>query len=441
VGCLMPIDRRALLHRAFMSGVERCRAATVLPPQLSTDAPLGRTIVLGAGKAAADMAAVASRHLKGEVVGCVVTRTGHGTSEPTGAIRVIEAGHPLPDGRSREAAEQITELARQAGPNDRVLFMISGGGSSLLAEPLPGVSMDEKRDINDILIRSGAAIDEINTVRRALSNVKGGKLGALAGARGAELVTYVISDVAGDDPSVVASGPSVSHDDQPGAAQAILERYGYAISDSTKAAIASAERVSSPPHRVVLLACNRDAMDAAATFMRHSGYDVADLGDLVTGIASDVGRSHAGLAAARIGRGRPTAIISGGELTVQVRRSSGQGGPNLEYLAGVMLVLGSNPHVHVLACDTDGIDGIGDHAGGYVSPETLKGALALGFDPAAALKQNATYAMFSATGSLIKTGPTLTNVNDLRILLVGDAVARGTLQARSSPRTLVSRRS
>lgn len=411
---LPAVNLRQTLTDYFLDAVAAAGAATTLPGRLPQDAPAGRTIVLGCGKAAAEMARVARAELLGEVRGCVVTRHGHGVGEAISGIDVVEAGHPVPDAAGRDAAQKIMALAEQAGPTDRVLFLISGGGSALLCAPAVGLEFAEKQAITDHLIRSGAPIEQINLVRRHLSRVKGGRLAALAGARGAQLHTYLISDVVGDDPALVASGPSIAAPFEPEAALAVLEQSGWTTSAATIAAIHANRPDEVPPHKVITLATNANALAALRHRAQTDGWNVVDLGAALRGEASLVGHDHAEIARELIGRAGRHLLISGGELTVTGASTDGCGGPNLEYAAGVLSAFAPDDPIAVFAADSDGIDGTEDNAGGFVRagdaiPEALAKALAA----------HRTYALFKALDSLVVTGPTRTNVNDIRMIAVG----------------------
>jgi hydroxypyruvate reductase len=403
------------LRELFALGVARCSAGTTLPALLPTGA-VRRTLVLGAGKAAAAMAAVAAARLPGEVSGCVVTRVGHGSTASTGSIRVIEASHPVPDERGRAAALDILALAGTARAGDRVIFLISGGGSSLLCLPCDGITLETKRAITAYLLKSGAPISDINQVRKSLSKVKGGRLADAASA--AELHTFLISDVVGDDPTLVASGPSIYSPPDPDSALRILRTHGYPVDAALRAAMLANAHVRPSPHPVHVLATNDDALQAVAAACAGRGFEPVVLSGL-EGMAREVGLAHASQALAYAASGRRIALISGGELTVKVRNDRGRGGPNLEYLAALALRLDGAPGIDALACDSDGIDGSEDNAGGLVSRTTLERARALGVDAVSLLEANDTYTLFAALGDLVITGPTLTNVNDIRIILIG----------------------
>lgn len=407
------MSNRQLLTDYFLHGIAASSPRLTLPAVLPVTPPRGRTIVLGCGKAAAEMALVANEYLSGPITGCVVTRHGHNVSNPPAAIEVIEARHPVPDGLSLEAGRRLLALAKDASADDRVVFLISGGGSSLLCAPAPGLTFESKQAITDWLVRSGAGIEEINLVRRHLSQIKGGRLAAAAGAGGAELLTYVISDVAGDDPALIASGPSIGAAFEPDAAIAILSRAGWDVTPELAAIIHENRPPEVPKHPVRMLATNADALKAISDRARQDGWNVVDLGGDLTGHAAETGQSHATIA--REYRTRPGRhlLLSGGELTVLRASADGRGGPNLEYLAGLLGELSPTDPIEAVAGDSDGIDGTEDNAGGYIAaawadPQAVAQALAV----------NRSYDLFERLGSLIKTGPTRTNVNDIRMIAV-----------------------
>ena len=407
------MNLRQTLTDYFLHAVTAVGAAATLPAHLPRGAATGRTIVLGCGKAAAEMARVAHAGLVGEVCGCIVTRHGHGVDQAIPGIEVIEARHPVPDDAGLHAAERILALAAQAGPDDRVIFLISGGGSALLCAPAPGLTLADKQAMTDHLVRSGAPIEHINLVRRHSSRVKGGRLAALAGARGAELHTFLISDVVGDDPALVASGPSIAAPFDPELAIALLAQYGWHSSAAVEAAIRANQPAPAHRHPVVTLATNADALTDLRQRAEADGWNVIELGSALRGEASSTGRDHAAVARTLIGQPGRHLLISGGELTVTAASKHGCGGPNLEYLAGALTGLAPDDPIAVLACDSDGIDGTEDNAGGFA----LAGA-ALPEALAKALSVHRTYALFDALGCLIKTGPTRTNVNDIRMIAV-----------------------
>lgn len=413
-------DHRQLLEHLFASAVAHCAAAAVLPKHLPGTAPRGKNLVLGAGKAAAEMAAVAHAHLPGPTEGLVVTRYGHGTTLPTGQIEVLEASHPVPDKRSAEGAQRMLDMARAASPDDRVIFLFSGGGSALLCAPIDGLSMECKRATTQALLHSGAPIEAINLVRKHLSCIKGGQLASQV-PEGAELCTYLISDVAGDNAGDIASGPSIPTDPDPEAALAVLEAYGCAPEPALADAIRQARRSRAPEHPVVVVARAQTALDAVKRDLDADGWPVVVLGDKVEGEATCIGREHGELALKYQREGKTVALISGGELVVQVDNATGRGGPNLEYLTSLMLTLDGAAGIEAIACDSDGIDGSEDNAGGYIGPDSLRRSSAAGLDPRALLKGNDTYTCFETLGDLIITGPTRTNVNDIRIILIHSA--------------------
>ncbi|MEM7706326.1 MAG: DUF4147 domain-containing protein [Pseudomonadota bacterium] len=413
-------DRRAYLKQLFVRAVSRCAPQAVLPDLLPSDAPKGKNLVFGAGKAAAEMAAVANAHLKGPTEGLVVTRYGHTTPHSTGQIEVLEASHPVPDEQSVEGAERMQKMASAASPDDRVIFLFSGGGSALLCAPIDGVSIEQKRAITQSLLHSGAPIDAINRVRKHLSAIKGGQLASQVTA-GAQLFTFLISDVVGDEPSDIASGPSVPLAGDPESAISTLEQYIGLPEPAVADALRRATRRPAPEHPVVVAASAATALAALTAELESDGWNVVVLGENVEGDATLVGREHAEIALEYRDEGRAVALVSGGELVVQVGNRSGRGGPNLEYLTSLMLALDGATGIEALACDSDGIDGSEDNAGGYLGADSMIRATAQGLDPRSLLQANDTYTCFEALGDLIVTGPTRTNVNDIRIILIDPA--------------------
>ena len=409
---------RDVLLSLFRAGVDAASAPAALAGRLPVDPPAGRTLVLGCGKAAAAMAEVAAAHLPGEVTGCVVTRHGHGVRQATGGIAVIEASHPVPDAASLAAGRHIRELAASARAGDRVVFLISGGGSALLCDPIPGLSLADKARISDHLVKSGVPIAAINLVRRHLSLVKGGRLAAAAAAAAGDMHSFLISDVTGDDPAVIASGPSIACPADPERALAILADSGWPVSEGLARAVRAAAEaaVAAPAHPVHIIANGRTALDAVAQAAAGQGFNVLCIGDELAGDAAQTGRAHAALALELAGKPGRHLLLSGGELTVRVRAAGGCGGPNLEYLAALMAALPSGAPVAALAGDSDGIDGSEDNAGGYFDAACRAPAA----ECDAALAANRTYDLFRRTGGLIFTGPTRTNVNDIRMIAVGD---------------------
>lgn len=412
-------ERKDQLTGYFLAGVAAASARAVLPRALlsagASSAPAGRTIVLGYGKAAAEMAAVARDHLAGPVIGTVVTRYGHGVAGSIRDINIIEAGHPAPDAQSLAAGALLLDQAKQARVGDRVIFLASGGGSALLCAPAERIAFAEKQAINRHLVLSGVPIEEINLVRRHLSRIKGGGLAAVAGARSAALLTLVISDVAGDDPALVASGPSIASDHAPEAALAILAATGWPVSPDLARALHANRKPPADPHPVDIVATNGHALRAVADQARADGWNVVELGAGLSGDAATMGRTHAAMAAHYANQPGRHLLLSGGELTVQVRAAEGRGGPNLEYLTGLMAALPPGLAVAALAGDSDGIDGSEDNAGGYFDAESR----ATPEQCESALQTNRSYDLFCDTGGLIITGPTRTNVNDIRMIAVG----------------------
>ena len=416
-------DPRGFLQSLFHSAVDAVSAGrkigAFLPPP-----PKGRTLVIGAGKGAAAMAAAVEQRWEGELSGLVVTRYGHGAD--CRRIEVIEAGHPVPDSAGRDAAHRILAMVRDLSEDDLVLCLISGGGSSLLALPAAGISLAQKQAVSKALLASGATIFEMNCVRKHLSAVKGGRL-ALACAP-AQVVTLLISDIPGDDPAVIASGPTLTDATTRAEALEILQRYGIAIPDNVAAHLASPACETPKPgdprfarntHHVMATA--QDALEAAAASVRAAGLTAHILSDRIEGEARDIGAMHAAIARQVIARDQPFAapcvVISGGETTVTVR-GKGRGGRNAEFLLSLAHALEGLPRVYALACDTDGIDGSGDNAGAVLAPDSVARAAALGMSTRRSLDNNDGYGFFSALGDLVVTGPTRTNVNDFRALLI-----------------------
>jgi len=420
---LSAFDPRQFLTHLFQSALAAVDPAKLIAQHLPPP-PRGRTVVIGAGKAAARMAEAVEQHWQGELSGLVVTRYAHGA--PTSRIEVIEAGHPVPDEAGVRAATRMLELVQGLTEDDLVLCLMSGGGSALLSLPAPGITAEEKRDINRQLLRSGAPIGEMNCVRRHLSAVKGGRL-ALA-CHPARVLTLVVSDVPGDDPAVVASGPTVPDGSSGADALAILERYGIPISEAARAVLAdpalAAPRPDDPRlarNETVVIATAQAALDAAADGARAAGFTPLVLSNSIEGEAREVAIVHAAIARQVIEHGqplqRPCVILSGGETSVTVR-GQGRGGRNAEFLLALAIALRGLKNVHAIACDTDGIDGTEDNAGALLGPDTLARAAAGGLDAAAMLRDNDGYSLFAALDDLVVTGPTRTNVNDFRAIVI-----------------------
>ncbi|MAS41607.1 MAG: glycerate kinase [Rhodobacteraceae bacterium] len=417
------MDPRALLGTLFRAALDAAGPEGRYAPLPSP--PRGRTLALGAGKAAARMAAAFEdaweAHAGALPEGLVVTRRGHGA--PTRAIEVAEASHPVPDAAGEIAARRILALAAEAGPDDLVVFLMSGGASALLAAPAEGVSLGDKQAIGRALLRSGAPIDEMNRVRQALSAVKGGRLAAVAGARGAACVTWAISDVPGDAPAVIGSGPTVPLPEGE-APEAILARRGVALPDHLAKAMAANPAPALAPQDFHLLATPQMALEAAAAAARKAGLTPVILGDSLEGEAREVATVMAGIARQVLRHGQPAArpcvLLSGGETTVTVR-GDGRGGRNAEFLLALALALGEDlagGGIHALAADTDGIDGVETNAGAMIGPDTRARAATLGLNLRQQLDANDAFTAFEALGDLVTTGPTLTNVNDFRAILI-----------------------
>jgi len=380
--------------------------------------PAGRVIIIGAGKAAASMAKELEDQWSGPLEGRVIVPYGHGTD--CRWIEVIEASHPVPDEAGVAAAADILQSVSKLSADDTVVCLISGGGSSLLCLPADGVSLDEKQSITSQLLNSGAAIHEINCVRKKLSAIKGGKLAAACVP--AAVITLIISDVPGNDVSMVASGPTIADGSSPAEALEILDRYAVATSASARAAIKNSTPVKVADGDIRILATGDDAMLATAALAAKHEITPYTLGDL-EGDARSLGVEHAKLAI-QIAAGTgpvetPCVILSGGETTVNVR-GDGRGGRNGEYALSLAIALGGHPRIHAIACDTDGIDGACDNAGSFVSPDTLARASAAGLDANELLDRNDSYEFFSTTLDIVVIGPTRTNVNDFRAIFVAD---------------------
>ena len=432
-------DPRALLLGLYRHAVERALPAHGLAAHLPLppDPARGRTVVVGAGKAGGAMAAAldAAWPAAAPLSGLVVTRYGHVPPtwrERPGRIEVVEASHPVPDEAGRRAAARITEVVQGLGPEDLVIALVSGGASALLSLPAPGLSLQDKQAVNQALLASGAAIDEMNCLRKHLSAIKGGRLAQRAAP--ARMLTLLISDVPGDDPSVIGSGPTVPDGSTCADALAICRRYGIDLPPAARAGLESGAFETPKPgdacfrgHEWRLIATPQASLHAAAEAARDLGLQAHVLSDEMEGESREVGKVHAALARAVARHGqpfaRPCVILSGGETTVTVRprapgAARGRGGRATEFLLGCAIALQGQPGVHVLAADTDGIDGIEDNAGAIVTPDTLARAAAAGLNPAERLDANDAYGFFSALGDLVQTGPTFTNVNDFRALLV-----------------------
>ncbi len=417
---------RALLHGLFDTAVAAVSAAQCLPAFLP-EPPRGRTIVIGAGKGAAAMAEAVEQHWKGELSGLVVTRYEHGRAPGTqGRIEVVEASHPVPDAAGQRAAQRMVELLDGLTEDDLVLCLISGGGSALLAAPAEGLTLADKQTVNRALLKSGASIGEMNCVRKHLSSIKGGRL-ALACAP-ARVETLLISDIPGDDPTLIASGPTLPDATTCADALAVINKYGIDVPAAVRRHLETGAGETPKPgdarfesHRSHVIATAQDALEAAAAQARALGYEAHILSDSIEGEARDVAEVHAGIVRQIVARNqpfnKPCVILSGGETTVTVR-GNGRGGRNAEFLLALGVALDGLPGVHAIACDTDGIDGSEDNAGAILTPDSLKRAEALGLKPKQLLDNNDGYGFFDALGDLIVTKPTRTNVNDFRAILI-----------------------
>lgn len=426
----MSLDRRAILRSIYDAAVAAAHPDACLPPNLPP-APAGRILVLAAGKAAGSMAAAAERHYLDDIGlapdclgGIAVARYGY--ARPTRAIRMVEAGHPVPDAAGVAATAETLRLAASAGPDDLVLVLLSGGGSALWVAPAPGVGLDMKQALTRALLASGARIGEINTVRRHLSCIKGGRLAATAFP--ARLLTLAISDVAGDDPAAIASGPTVADATSLADARAVLERYAIVPDPAVAAALADPANETPKPGDPRLAAADYRlvatpalALGAAEAAARSYGFAPVLLSSDLEDEARDLGVDHARRAIALAAEGRRAALLSGGEATVTLR-GTGHGGPNQEFALALAIALDGQPDIWAIAGDTDGTDGGGgdadDPAGALVAPDTLRRAGQLGLDARACLDNNDSTGFFKALGDLLSPGPTFTNVNDLRAVIV-----------------------
>ncbi|UTY60132.1 glycerate kinase [Massilia sp. erpn] len=415
---------RQFLLELYQSALAAVSASGRLPPFLPAPPDKGRTLVIGAGKGAAAMAQAVERNWQGPLSGLVVTRYGHGA--PCERIEVVEAAHPVPDEAGHRAAQRMLDMVQGLGEDDLVLCLISGGGSALLALPAEGISLQQKQALNKALLHSGATIAEMNCVRKHLSAIKGGRLALACGK--ARVVTLLISDVPGDDPRIIASGPTLPDASTSAEALAILQKYRIEIPANVQRHLSSAASETPKPgdarfegHSHHVIAKAQDALEAAAATARAAGITSYILSDGIEGEARDIGLMHAALARQIVARSqpfaRPCVLLSGGETTVTVR-GNGRGGRNVEFLLSLAIALEGAPGVYALACDTDGIDGSEDNAGALYQPDTLARAEARGLRPRALLDNNDGYGFFSALNDLIVSGPTRTNVNDFRAILI-----------------------
>ncbi|MDP5238778.1 glycerate kinase [Uliginosibacterium sp. 31-16] len=417
------MDQRTLLENMFKAAIAVAQPSACLPPFLPPK-PRGRLIVIGAGKASAEMARVVETHWSGALSGLVVTRYGHAV--PCEQIEIVEAAHPVPDAAGLDAAQRILKRVEGLSADDTVLCLISGGGSALLPLPLPGITLADKQALNRALLKSGASIREMNCVRRHLSAIKGGRLAAAC--HPARVVTLLISDVPGDDPCDIASGPTVGDASTCSDALAIVRRYGIELPPAVREVLESGRGESVKPDDPRLATCSthlittpRMALQAAAEVARSAGILPLIIGDSLEGEARETGKTIAGIVRSVSLHGEPfrapCVLLSGGETTVTVR-GNGRGGRNVEFLLALGIALDHLPGVWALSGDTDGVDGQEEIAGAVLTPDSLARAWALGLHPREALDNNDAHSFFGALGDAVVTGPTLTNVNDFRAILI-----------------------
>ncbi len=414
---------RALLRQMFDAAIASAQPALCVPPHLPA-APRGRLIVVGAGKASAAMARAVEQNWSGPLCGLVVTRYGYAV--PCERIEIVEAAHPVPDAAGMHAAQRMLERVGGLSEHDLVLCLFSGGGSALLPLPAPGLDLDMKQVVNRALLACGATISEMNCVRRHLSAIKGGRLAAAC--HPARVLTLLISDVPGDRPTDIASGPTVADPTTCADALAIVRRYGIELPGAVREVLESGRGESVKPgdarlarSTLRMIATPQMALEAAAQVARTAGVAAHILGDAIEGEARDVGKVFAAIATQVAERNQPFAapcvLLSGGETTVTVR-GGGRGGRNVEYLLSLAIALDGHPRIYALAGDTDGVDGQEEIAGGYIGPDSLARAWALGLRPKDMLDDNDGHGFFGALGDSVITGPTLTNVNDFRAILI-----------------------
>ena len=421
----MTQDAARIMREMFEAAIASAQPSRCVPPHLPSPTEVkGRLVVIGAGKASAAMARAVEDHYQGPLTGLVVTRYGYNV--PCQQIEIVEAAHPVPDQAGLQAAERMLALASSLTADDVVLCLISGGGSSLLPLPLPGLALQDKQDVNRALLASGASISEMNTVRRHLSGIKGGRLAAAC--HPARVITLVLSDVPGDQPMDIASGPTVGDPTTCADALEIVRRYGIPLSANVRAVLESGRGESVKPDdprlagiATRMIAAPQQALEVAAEVARRHGYAPHILSDAIEGEARDVAKVLAALALQVAERGQPftapCAILSGGETTVTLR-GKGRGGRNVECLLSLAIAVHGHARIHALMGDTDGVDGMEEIAGGQAGPDTLARAFAQGINPRRSLDNNDGHGFFEALGDSVITGPTLTNVNDFRVILI-----------------------
>ncbi|MGA9442068.1 MAG: glycerate kinase [Methyloceanibacter sp.] len=411
-----------LLKAMFKAGVDAALPSLCVPPHLPPR-PKGRTVIIGAGKASGAMAKALEDAWDGPLDGIVVTRYGYRL--PTERLEVVEAAHPVPDAAGREAAQRIFKAVQGLTEDDLVLALISGGGSALLAAPAEGISLEDKQVVNKALLASGATISEMNTVRKHLSAIKGGRLARAAYP--AKVVALMISDVPGDDASIIASGPTVPDPSTNADAITIVEKYGIDLPPAVRQVLETIEETPKSGDKCfdkvenVMIATPQASLEAAADVARAAGVTPVILGDSIEGESRDVGLVHVGIARQCAMRGQPMeppcVLISGGETTITLK-GKGKGGPNTEFLLAMAIALDGMENIYALAGDTDGVDGSEDNAGALIYPNTLQRAEAAGINAKAMLANNDPYTFFKGIGDLLETGPTMTNVNDLRLVYI-----------------------
>ncbi len=422
------MNPETLLRDMFAAAVAAAQPIKRIPhflPEPPDPATGGRTLVIGAGKASAAMARAFEDHWPGDLTGLIVTRYGYDV--PCKRIETVEAAHPVPDAAGEAGARRMLDMVKGLTEDDLVVCLISGGGSALLSAPGPGLTLADKQAVNRELLRCGATIHEMNCLRKHLSAVKGGRLAAAAAP--ARIVNLLISDVPGDDPAVIASGPTVPDPTTFDDARAIVAKYAIKLPAVVQALLdAGAEETPKPDDPIFdrvethLIALPQASLEAAAEVARAAGITPVILGDALEGEARDLGIEHAQLARDTLaGKGPtqgPCVLLSGGETTVTIRGDGGRGGRNTEYLLGMAVALDGAAGLHAIACDTDGVDGSEDNAGAVIGPDSLARAKAAGLDARALLDTNDAYGFFQGIGDLVECGPTLTNVNDFRAILV-----------------------
>jgi glycerate-2-kinase len=416
-------DPTSLLTALFDAALKAADPLACVPPCLP-DPPTGKTVLVGGGKASALMAQAIEKAWEGPLEGLVVTRYGHAV--PCERVEIVEAAHPVPDEAGEAAAQRIIDIAKALGPDDLLICAISGGGSSLLSLPAQGLSLDDKQAVNRALLKCGARIGEMNCVRKHLSAIKGGRLAQAAAP--AAVYTILISDVPGDDPSIIASGPTVPDATHFADARRIIKGYGIDVPDAVARHLERGEDETPKPDdpifdrcQTVIAAAPLLSLQAAAKVAKAAGITPVILGDALEGESREVARVMAGIAQSIKAHGNPVAapavLLSGGETTVTIR-GEGSGGPNAEFALGLAVALDGAADIYAIACDTDGVDGAEEVAGALIGPDTLTRARDAGLDGEEALRANDAHGFFAAIEAQVKTGPTLTNVNDFRAVLI-----------------------